>query len=169
MRLKVMARGIYSTALLRLIFKNGHKISSPTTSQKERFEAWTMESSDVVLSDTQDKHAVKILGKMECVDEFVELLKKGVPSTIFVGGVRQVENSHDTVQLLAAFPLDAKLELDLLRSEVTYTVPWHHFCRAGSEGLSLMVSFAEQMLEEGLLQPEKVYAMFKEHISKLTP
>ncbi|PUA31075.1 MAG: hypothetical protein B9J98_07920 [Candidatus Terraquivivens tikiterensis] len=164
-----MARGIYSTALLRLIFKSGHEISSPTPSQKERFETWTMESPDVVLSDTQDKHAIKILGKMEYVEEFVDVLKMGVPSTIFVGDVMKTKSSHDLVQLVAAFPLDAKLELDVLRSEVTYTVPWHHFCRAGSEGLSLMVSFAEQMLEEGLLQPEKVYPVFREHVSRLTP
>ncbi len=167
--MKVMVRGIYSTALLRLVLKNGHEISSPTTSQKERFGTWSTESPDVIVSDTQDKHAVKILGRREHVEDFVEMLKKGVPSTILVGKARQLEGFQENVQLIAAFSLDAKLELDALRSEVTYTVPWHHFCRAGSESLSLMVSFAEQLLEEGLLQPEKVYVMFKEYVSTLTP
>lgn len=167
--MKVMVRGIYSTALLRLILKNGHEISLPTISQKERFGVWSTESPDVMVSDTQDKHAVKILGKTEYIEEFVRILKKDVPSTIFVGKTKQLENPQGNVQLIAAFPLNAKLELDTLRSEVTYTVPWHHFCRAGSESLSSMVSFAEQLLEEGLVQPEKVYALFKEYISKLTP
>ncbi len=164
-----MVRGIYSTALLRLILKNGHEISLPTVSQKERFGVWSTESPDVIVSDTQDKHAIKILGRREHVEDFVKILKKGVPSTILVGKARQLENSQDSIQIIAAFPLEAKLELDVLRSEVTYTVPWHHFCRAGGESLSLVVSFAEQLLEEGLLQPDKVYAMFKEYMSKLTP
>ncbi|MCS7136668.1 MAG: DUF402 domain-containing protein [Nitrososphaerota archaeon] len=164
-----MVRGIYSTALLRLILKNGHEISSPTISQKERFGVWSTESPDVVISDTQDKHAVKILGKREHVEDFISMLKKEVPSAIFVGRAKQVENSQENILLIATFPLNAKFELDTLRSEVTYTVPWHHFCRAGSESLSLMVSLIEQLLEEGLLQPEKVYATFKEYVSKLTP
>lgn len=167
--MKVMVRGIYSTALLRLVLKNGHEISSPTTSQKERFGAWSTELPDVIVSDTKDKHAVKVLGKREHVEDFVGMLKKGVPSTILVSKARELEDSQENVQLIVAFPLDAKLELDELRSEVTYTVPWHHFCRAGSESLSLMVSFAEQLLEDGLLQPDKVYGMFKEYVSKLTP
>jgi len=161
-----MARGIYSTALLNLALKTGmFEVVSPTASQKTRFSlADNSEDPDITVTDTTDRHAVKILGEEQSVQEFVSQLRR-------VDDYSAVWwKSGDRSSLcIAAFSLKSKLALDSLRGEVTYTVPWHHYCRSGSESLSLCVTLAEKLVEENLAEPERVKLLFQQEMEKLTP
>lgn len=164
-----MVRGIYSTALCKLLSDKGYKISMPTYAQRDRFENWVMEPPELEIVDTPDKHAIKIIGRLEPINEFLNALREEVPSAIILGDLRRLKNGSDTYMLHVSFSLDAKDELDSLRRKVKYTVPKHHFCRAGGESLSMMVSLVEKIVEDGLAPSDVVSKMFEDFISKLSP
>ncbi|MDJ0269212.1 MAG: DUF402 domain-containing protein [Aigarchaeota archaeon] len=166
MAAKLMARGIYSTALVNLALKDGKfELVQPTESQKRRFNIQAVEDEpDITINDANDRHAVKIAGREDEVREFISLLRAYDDSSAIWW-----KTTGSTALCVVSFSLDSKVKLDKLRSEVTYTVPWHHYCRSGSEGLSLMVSMAERLVEEGLAGPEQVNQVFQEEINRLTP
>jgi len=165
---KLMIRGIYSTALVRLALREGtFEIVSPTESQKRRFGlSENNEPPDINIGDTTDRHGIKLIGAKEKIEEFVEALKRANDNI----AVWWKDSRDDGSPLcVVSFPMQGKETMDRLREEITYTVPYHHYCRAGSEGLSLMVSLAEKMVEEGLADANKVSEMFTQEITRLMP
>jgi len=163
-----MIRGIYSTALVKLALKNGiFEIVSPTESQKRRFGiSDSSDIPDINIGDAKDRHSVKIIGDVEKIAEFVEAVRR-VDDSVLTWWKNNVENKG--ALCILSFPMQAKGTMDMLRSEVTYTVPYHHYCRAGSEGLSLMVSLAENLVDSGVAEAGRVSEMFADEVKRLTP
>jgi len=69
-------RGIYSTALTKLLLDCGFEIVQPSTTLKDRFELErNMESPDIDIYDRYDKRGVRVLGKAEAVKAFKSILQ----------------------------------------------------------------------------------------------
>lgn len=69
-------RGIYSTAITRLLLERGVKITQPTKPIVERFEIQspTYYPPDVTIKDLDDKRGVLVIGTPEAVKEVVQVL-----------------------------------------------------------------------------------------------
>lgn len=164
--MKLTVRGIYSTALIKLLIDKGFKIVKPTKSQIERFGLSNLAiQPDVLITDSSDRHFIEVKGALEVVEPTVCEMKNFFEDLIVLWKIKDKEISHVRV----GFPVEAKKKLDELRSMVAYTVPWHHYCRAGGEVLSKMVSFAEDLVEGGLVSPEEMNKIFEEQVKQFTP
>ena len=164
MRLEV--RGIYSTALIVLLLDKGFEIINPTRSQVERFGVDSRGDADAGITDSSnDRHYIEVRGEPEVVEAVIEALRGSLDDLIVLRPVR----GEKAAMARIGFPTEAKLKLDELRSRVAYTVPWHHYCRAGGEALSSMVSFAEDLVERGLMDPDEMSKMFDEQVRKMIP
>ena len=126
MRLEV--RGIYSTALIVLLLDKGFEIINPTRSQVERFGVDSRGDADAGITDSSnDRHYIEVRGEPEVVEAVIEALRGSLDDLIVLRPVR----GEKAAMARIGFPTEAKLKLDELRSRVAYTVPWHHYCRAG--------------------------------------
>lgn len=164
--MKITVRGIYSTALIKLLIDKGFKIVKPTKSQMERFGLTdSVIEPDAVITDCPDRHFIEVKGTLEVVESIIYEVRNFLEDSIILWRTKDKNNSCVRV----GFPVEAKKKLDELRSMVAYTVPWHHYCRAGGETLSNMVSFAEDLVERGLIPPEEMNKMFEEQVRQLTP
>jgi len=160
--LKISVRGIYSTALVGLFLEKGFTIVKPTRSQRERFGlSESREEPDVIIGEQRDRHYVEAKGLPEVIEEIVRVMRREFFDLIIV--------RPNLAHARFGFPVEAKKKLDELRSKVAYTVPLHHYCRAGGEALSSMVSFAEELVERGLVSPEEMNQMFREQVEKIAP
>jgi Ribonuclease G/E len=163
---KLMIRGIYSTALIKLLLSNGFAITRPTRSQSERFDVSSRDPPDAEIVDsTSDRNCVEIKGSLEVVESVISTLRRSFADLI----VLRVKDVGSLLSTRIGFPNDAKLKLDELRSEVAYTVPYHHYCRAGGEGLSSMVTIAEDLVEKGVVPAEEMSKNFREQVLSISP
>ena len=164
--MKVSIRGIYSTALIGLLQEKGFTIVNPTKSQVERFGITMKNEPDVMIVDSpSDRNCIEIRGSAEVVQELVKTLQSFFEDLV----VLHLSVCEPLGRAKIGFPNQAKLRLDELRSRVSYTVPYHHYCRAGGEGLSSKVSFAEDLVERGLVPAEEMSRMFREQVEGITP
>ena len=187
----VMIRGIYSTSMARLALDNGYEVVNPTWTQAQRFSlSQEHRAADLSIAEYGAKHRVILSGKSEVVADFVELLKDRLPDaaiwmtqhsrgTIYPFVRRNVESDSDAIDaernpeaedvVEVEVPLLAKQELDKVRSAVAYTVPGHHFCRAGGEALSNLVTFAEKLVIDGHTPGDVVSELFSSIMSSFAP
>jgi len=69
-------RGIYSTALTKLLLDQGFEIVQPSTALTDRFELeGNMESPDIDIYDRYDRQGVRVLGKAQAVKIFKSILQ----------------------------------------------------------------------------------------------
>lgn len=163
---RLTVRGIYSTALIRLLQNEGFTIVNPTRSQAERFGITLRGEADAELVDSPvDRSCVEVRGLREAVEAVLAVLQKSFSDLILL----KSEPSEDLMRARVGFPNEAKLKLDELRSTVAYTVPYHHYCRAGGEGLSSMVSIAEDLVERGIVPAEEMSRSFREQVCRISP
>ena len=163
--MKLEVRGIYSTAIIALLLDKGFEVINPTRSQTERFGLNSRGDADAIITDSNDRHYVEVKGELEVVESVIETLRKGLEDLIILRPVKGKKAAMAKI----GFPTETKLKLDELRSKVAYTVPWHHYCRAGGEALSTMVSFAEHLVEHGLADGESVAKLFDETVRNAVP
>ncbi|MEM2105896.1 MAG: ribonuclease E/G [Candidatus Bathyarchaeia archaeon] len=107
MRAKV--RGIYTTALTRLLLDNGFEIIEPSLAIKNRFGlADNFLQPDMKVKDRYDMQGVRVLGKPEAVEKFKTVLQEALPDVITrkwianVDGIykgKVVEISEDAVHV----------------------------------------------------------------------
>ena len=77
---KVRVRGIYSTALTKLLLECNFQVVQPSAVQEERFgmkEDW--EPYDLDINDRPDCQGVNVLGKTHAIDTFYFLLRSRLP------------------------------------------------------------------------------------------
>jgi len=164
--LKASVRGVYSTALVKLLLDEGFTIVNPTRSQTERFGIALRDEPDVEVMDYPvDRHCIEVRGSAEAVESLLDVLRRRFGDLIILR--RRVSELDG--RAVAGFPNESKLKLDELRSLVTYTVPFHHYCRAGGEGLSSMVSFAEDLVERGLVPADEMSRIFGKQVQQMAP
>ncbi len=158
-------RGIYSTALIKVLLDGGFELTNPTRSQRERFGAEDRGEADILIQENlRNRHYVELRGLREAVDEAVEHITKRIGDTLVLR-----RDDGDLARARIGFPAHSKKILDEVRSEVAYTVPWHHYCRAGGEALSTLVSFAEDLVEQGVASEGDVSRLFEEMVARMSP
>lgn len=73
---KARVRGIYSTALTKLLLDSGFKIAQPSTSVKERFGLKeNNDFPDVRIQDRDDRQGVHMEGEKESLENFTSVLR----------------------------------------------------------------------------------------------
>lgn len=95
---KAKVRGIYSTALTRLLLDNGFKIVQPSVPIKERFripESLGEDSQpDMEITDRPDKQGVIVVGDAASVERFISILFETLDDVI----VRRYPSMHVPIQ-----------------------------------------------------------------------
>lgn len=188
---RVMIRGIYSTSMGKLALDNGYDVVNPTWTQAQRLSlSQEHKAADLLIREYGGKHRVLLTGKSEVLVDLVELLKDRLPDVaiwtsqqnrgmVYPIVRRNVESRWEAIRVEGNLrpeaaveievPLLAKQELDKIRNEVAYTVPGHHFCRAGSEALSNLVTFAEKLVIDGYMSKDVVSQLFSSIMSSFAP
>jgi hypothetical protein len=188
-------RGIYSTALTRLLLDNSFEIVQPSEFIIERFGLLREEGlnvqPDLEVHDRLDRQGVIVTGEARSVDEFINILKSTLDDAIYRNPLQigyrmghrdnmkfalantlseeaSSAGSDRLVRMNIEFPGLSKKRLDEIRASVTATVEGHHYYKACGNIISSMVDIAEKMLEEGCSKRE-VEALLDESIRSRFP
>jgi len=162
---KVKIRGIYATALAKLLLDyknilgnqtsselldNGFALVQPSATVRERFGLKENdEFPDFEVYDRQDKQGVQASGTAEAVNAFTSILRsclddvivrKGEAPTVLLEGSRYVD---------VEFPALSKKKLDEIQGSVTPTINGHHYYKACGVNISSALDMAEKLLEKG--------------------
>jgi len=161
---RVKIRGIYSTALTKLLLENGFTVAQPSVTVSERFGLKENdEFPDLEVCDRQDRQGVQASGTAEAVNAFTSILqsclddvviRKGEAPATLLEGIRYVD---------VEFPALSKKKLDEIRGSVTPTVDGHHYYKACEVNISSALDMAEKLLEKGGPR-EEVGALLKQTI-----
>lgn len=196
--LKAKVRGIYSTALTRLLLDNSFKIVQPSATIKERFNLPSTPGNncqpDLDINDRFDKQGVNILGNSISVEKFVSILFNFLDDVIvrrrisasaslimeahldanltaaIIEDLREAEasDSQRKIRIDVEFPSCSKRKLDEIRSAVVPTISGHHYYKACGGEIAYMLEMAEKLLERGGSLRD-VEALFKETIRREYP
>ncbi|MHC1743273.1 MAG: DUF402 domain-containing protein [Syntrophobacteraceae bacterium] len=177
MKARIKIRGIYSTALTKLVLDADYVVVDPSPMIRDRFgieyEGYT---HDLLVSDRDDLQGITILGQAEHVSPLVALLASHLVDVLLC----EVIPEEDQDQLLRAcveLPGGAKRALDEIRRSVLPTVPNHHRFRIVDAGnlesaedalaidLSRTEALGSQLFSELILAPLKKSGLVRlEHI-----
>jgi hypothetical protein len=81
--LSVSVRGIYATALSKLLLDSGFSISHPSKKIRERLRIDRLTKAiDVLIWDEEDKHGVALLGRRDVLERVLSLLQEALPAVI---------------------------------------------------------------------------------------
>lgn len=133
---RVMIRGIYSTALTKLLLEEGFLVVRPSLEILRRFgPRFKFSPADVVITDKEDLQGVYVKGDGDRADRVISALKKALPDVVvreklpLSGGLE----GEGRIKLYSGyafydveFPLGSKRFLDGLRSQVVATIKDHH-------------------------------------------
>ncbi|MCS7120239.1 MAG: DUF402 domain-containing protein [Nitrososphaerota archaeon] len=184
-------RGIYSTALTKLLLDNNFQISDPSDAIRRRFnlEPRKEMEADINIWDRLDRQGVNVTGASASIKEFVQILKSTLIDAVYrweippIGGYPtdmpetfEPELSiHDKgsglsgfAHLSVEFPSSSKRRMDSLRAEVTPTLDGHHFYKACGGRIAQLLETAEKMLEKNCPRDE-VESLFAETVRKEFP
>jgi len=188
-------RGIYSTALTRLLLDNRFEIVQPSEVIKKRFGLPREDEIDIQpdlnVHDRLDRQGVIVTGDRASLEKFICILKSTLDDAVFRNPLRipwgtSYQYGHESYlsdiqlsdvsdmgaeQLLRInieFPGLSKKRFDEIRATVTPTVTRHHYYKACGGSISSMVDIAERMLEEGCSKDE-VEALLNENVWSLLP
>ncbi|MCX8189497.1 MAG: DUF402 domain-containing protein [Nitrososphaeria archaeon] len=163
---KVKVRGIYATALTKLLLENGFKIAQPSIEIINRLNIEPNEENfDAEVRDRLDKNGVIVIGKNETIKDILRVLKENLDDTIFRYLTPQsvVNGIVDVI-----IPLYSKRKLDKIRNTITPTIEDHHLFKTWNNEITSYVVQAEKLLEMG--QPyESVKQLFYAVIGKYLP
>ncbi|MCW4036697.1 MAG: DUF402 domain-containing protein [Candidatus Bathyarchaeota archaeon] len=136
-------RGVYSTALTRLLLDKGYEIVQPSEEIVERFSLEASESEpELVIHCRHDRQGVEVVGSAAPVEALASALRDEFCDVIIrrkaVSGCLDVE-----------FPWASKQRLDEIRGAVTPTIKMHHFYKACGGEVSSAADMAERLLRRG--------------------
>ena len=176
---KARARGIYSTALTKLLLDNGFDITQPSITTRERFNLKDIEGSpDLDIYDRWDLQGVRALGKAGAVADFVSTLQSCLDDVVIrkwpftfdgnhKGGTKRSASETDAVLLDIGtavdveFPALSKEALDGIRRSVVSTIDGHHFYKACGGKISSSLDMAERLLQ-ATSSHEEVMRLFRQ-------
>jgi len=195
---KAKVRGIYSTALTRLLLDNGFKIVQPSAAIKERFNLPSMPEDnyqvDLEINDRFDKQGVNVIGNPASVEKFASILFSTFDDVIIRRRISTLASpimeGHSDANLAAVIsetlkeaetsdpqrkthidvesPFCSKRKLDEIRSITVPTICGHHYYKACGGRIAYMLEMAEKLLERGGSLRD-VEALFKETIQREYP
>ncbi|MCL6582634.1 MAG: DUF402 domain-containing protein [bacterium] len=145
----VKIRGIYTTALTRLLLDHGYKITRPSPQIQQRFALMgTNSPEDILIRDRRDHQGVLISGNREQVARLISLLRNCLLDMVvrpagfkpwqaeeglFWEDNEQLEaeiaGEEAEMELEIEFPAVSKATLDAIREQVTPTVKNHHLLK----------------------------------------
>jgi len=147
---RVKIRGIYATALTRLLLDLGHGVVQPSQEIRDRFHIPDSEAQeDISIVDRDDHQGVLIDGEKHIVEDLIGSLWESFLDMV-VREIRDLEISRrateeETLFLDIEFPGASKAALDELRGRVVPTLAHHHRLRVtASNHLDLIESQIER-------------------------
>jgi len=169
--LKVRVRGIYSTALTRLLLDHGFEVVQPSAAIGERF-GLTYSAENLPLNldiyDRFDGQGVHVVGETVSLNTLISILQSSLDDVIVrrrapYRAIEQeppvsdsrVEDIGDTALssqrgfLDVEFPSASKKKLDEIRSHAMPTIDGHHYLKACGGKIASLLEMAENMLEKG--------------------
>ena len=155
----VKIRGIYTTALTKILRGSGYTIVDPSPEIQERFGLGvTPGIPGILLKDREDRQGVELIGEADGISRLlgviqtqlldVALLEFRPPSESEKDLLDEVEASRELVLARLEFGGESKESLDRLRSSVIPTLDRHHRLRIINPQ---KVEKAERQIEQ---QPE---------------
>ena len=136
-------RGIYATALSRLLLDHGFELVQPSREIIERLGVEPLEKDpDLNIQDRRDRQGVEARGGVEAVEALGLSMRKELVDVILRSGVVQ----H---RLDVEFPWASKTRMDEYRGAVVPTVRMHHFYKACEDLISSAADMAEKLLLKG--------------------
>ncbi|MBS7649936.1 DUF402 domain-containing protein [Candidatus Bathyarchaeota archaeon] len=132
---RVMIRGIYTTALTKLLSDRGFLITHPSLTTVRRFGFRRIYGRDVLLVDRSDRQGVRVEGVAEHVESVVQVLVDTLPDVVvrenfpvrpIMVGVGRFNLHPGYLSFDIEFPYGSKRYLDRVRGEVTATIEGHH-------------------------------------------
>ncbi len=125
----IKIRGIYATALTRLLLEGGYRINDPSDAVKGRF---SLEDDaglhDITIRDRPDRQGVTLAGEWELTREIVVFLLLRLPDMIVSSFVTPM-NFGEQASAVVEFPFGSKAYLDDVRSGILPTLRGHHRLR----------------------------------------
>lgn len=141
--MKTKIRGVYSTALTRLLLDKGFEIVQPSEEIIERFSLEASESeAELVIHGRQDGQGVEAVGSATAVEVLASVMRDEFFDVIIR---RKAASGYFDVE----FPWASKQKLDKIRGAVTPTIKMHHFYKACGGEVSIATDMAERLLRRG--------------------
>lgn len=141
--MKAKIRGIYTTALTKLLLDHDFKIVQPSEEILERFGLEDLgDDPDLSIRDRLDMSGVESIGTKEAVEALSSILREELLDVVVR---RKVEGRC----LDFYFPWESKIKLDDHRKKVLPTVQKHHYLKASGGYISSAVDMAERLLLKG--------------------
>lgn len=182
---KVKIRGIYTTALTKLLLDyknilgnqtssellldNGFAIVQPSVTVREKFELKENDKNpDLEVYDHQDKQGVQASGTAEAVNAFTSILQSYLDDIVTRKGEAPATLLEGSCYVDVEFPALSKKKLDEIRRSVTPTMDGHHYYKACGVNISSALDMAEKLLEKGGPR-EEVETRFKQTIRAKYP
>ncbi len=134
---RVKVRGIYSTAITRVLLESGYSIAQPSPEILRRFSSLKPDDGlfDVLITNKDNLQGVAVSGDLEQVTSLVKLFQKMLPDAVLMKCVSGDEFDRPSSAEIE-FPGGSKDGLDATRSTVLPTIARHHRLRIiDSEGL----------------------------------
>lgn len=140
MKTSVKIRGIYTTALTRLLLESGYGIADPSPEIQERFSLAPLHRLPEILIKDQDNHqGVEIIGEADRISGVLGVLRAHLLDGALLkfeplGELEkelldELESSRELVHAPFEFGGASKESLDLIRSSVVPTLTRHHRLR----------------------------------------
>ncbi|MEM2904445.1 MAG: DUF402 domain-containing protein [Candidatus Bathyarchaeia archaeon] len=166
---KVRLRGVYATALTRLLLDEGFEVVQLSPEAQRRFGLGENPYPyDVTVHDRTDLQGVEARGSLEALEEFRSALTRHLLDVVVRAHPSSWEPSFRSPRearglLDIEFPAVSKRRLDEFRSRVVPTLPKHHYYRAAGGNLASAAAMAEKLLVAGR-SAEEVQALLEETI-----
>jgi len=126
---RVKIRGIYSTALTRLLLDWGYAVVEPSMKICERFGLENNnEPHDILIQDRDELQGVELCGESERLCQFLTFLQERLLDAVLID-LRTVDDPEGQVKATVELPGASKKVLDELRFAVTPTIQRHHRLR----------------------------------------
>ena len=163
---RIKIRGIYSTALTKLVLDSGFQVVDPSERIRERIRMAfpTHGRYEILIQDREDRQGIEVKGEADHVCELLVHMQESLLDAIIVGFL-PTDDSEPLAVANLELPGGAKEKLDRVRSSVVPTLRNHHrlkiinpdllesaemeFCRHPEEGMGL----EKRVLREAILDP----------------
>jgi len=147
-------RGIYSTALARLLLDHGFEFAETSTAVAARLELKKNTlNHDLDIFDRKDKQGVLALGTSQSIEAFRSVLCENLLDMVTRSARGSISDTR-RFSLDFEFPGQSKYRLDEIRGSITPTVRGHHRYKACGGNIASAVDMAENLLAKGESQDE---------------
>jgi probable ribonuclease FAU-1 len=141
-KIGVKLRGIYTTALSKLLLDHSFLIVEPSEEIQERLGINYIEAEpDVSIENKQVKHTVFLEGNKAAVDKVRQVFADDLEECIFF------KKTEDVIEV--DFPISMKRKLDMIRKSVTPTINDHHYYKSFGVEVRSAIDMAETLLSKG--------------------